>query len=105
MSTKTRKSLTTGHHLEKHPAKILGLWQRRKHRMIECLFETPQASGGTARVDQGVGDHLFKNLRADVMRAGKRRQHSVRGKQIEGADVQFLVAAQSVVQASFGLGK
>ena len=89
-----RRCLTTGHHLEKHAAKIFGLRKRRQDGMIECLLVTPQPPGGAARIDQRVGDHLLENLRADVMRAGKSREHSVRRKQLESADVQFLVTAQ-----------
>ena len=43
--------LTTGHHFEEQPAKIFGLRDGGQDGMIERLFETAQAAGGTAGVD------------------------------------------------------
>src|SRR6266850_1129705 len=95
------RCLTTGHHLEQHPAEIFRLRQGREDGMIERLLETPQAPGRATRVDQGIGNHFLKNLTANMMRAGKSRQDSVRRKELESADVQLLVAAQGVMQAAF----
>src|SRR6478752_5240165 len=95
-------ALTTGHHLEQHAAKVFRLRQRRQNGMIERLFEMAQPSRRAARIDERVCHHLFENLRPDVMRTGKGGEHSVRRKQIEGAHMQFSIAAQSVVQSAFG---
>ena len=48
--------------------------------MIERLLETAQPAGGTPRIDQRISDHFLKNFRADMMRTGKSREHSVQAK-------------------------
>ncbi len=69
--------------------------------MIQRLLETSQTPGRTARIDQRIRDHLVEDLATDMMRAGKSGEQSVRRKQFEGADVQLVVTAQRVVQATF----
>ena len=73
--------------------------------MIERLFETSKPARGTACVDQCVGDGLLKSGFADVMRARKGREHAVLREQLEGAHVQFAIAAQGVAQGSLGARK
>src|SRR6476661_2669491 len=63
--------LTTGHHLEEQTAEIFRLRNHGQDRMIERLFEAAQAARGAAGIDERVGDHLFKNFTADMMRAGE----------------------------------
>ena len=70
--------------------------------MIERLVETAQAAGGTTGIDERIRDRFFENLGPDVMRARKGREQSVRRKQHESADVQFLVAAERALQTAFG---
>ena len=73
--------------------------------MIERLLEATQPSGGTARIDQRIRDRLVENGFVHMMRTGKRREQSIVREQLEGAHVQFAIAAQRVAQSAFGFGE
>src|SRR5438552_7909825 len=47
-------------------SEILGLWNRRYYRMIECLFEATQTAGGSPSVDERTRDGLVENACARV---------------------------------------
>src|SRR5437867_411439 len=47
-------------------SEILGLWNRRYYRMIECLFEATQTADGSPSVDERTRDGLVENACARV---------------------------------------
>ena len=69
--------------------------------MIERLFEAAQAPCGTSRIDQRVGNHLRERCFTHVMRTRESRENSIAGKQLECADVQFVIPAERIAEATF----
>src|SRR5262245_59527458 len=96
---------SSGHHLQEETAKVFCLGNGRQYRMVERLFKATQSPRGSASINQGVRHGFGKNFRADVVGTGESGEQSVRRKQLEGADVQFAVATQRIVQAAFGFGE
>src|SRR5450432_2103382 len=73
--------------------------------MIKRLLETPKPPRGTVRIDECVCDGLLKGALADMVRARKGREHAVLRQELEGAQVQFAIAAQGVTQSSLAACK
>ena len=60
---------------------------------------------GAVSVEGGGGQHFEEVGLADVVGAGAGDQDSARAEHLEGAEIEFLIAAQGGVEVALGLGE
>ena len=73
--------------------------------MVGALGVAGAEAGGFLGVDHGVGNDIQKNGVAHVVRAAERGEETAVVEQLGGAEVDFFVTAQGVVQAGTVAGE
>lgn len=73
--------------------------------MVGALGVAGAEAGGFFRVDHGVADDVEKDRVAHVMGAAEGGQESAVAEKLGGAEVDFFVAAESVVEAGAVAGE
>src|ERR1022692_720957 len=73
--------------------------------MVFCLSADLGQTQGSMSITGSVGEHFEKVRKADMVGAGARNQNPAGAEHLQGAEVEFFVAAEGGIEIALGFGE